>query len=75
MCFCSQIRTLQHLPGADARGSRAIGFDIRHGTGLPAPGMVNQQFSIDAEQLVEQIFIVKLARLADRAAGNIAHGV
>ena len=37
--------------------------------------MVDQQLGIDTEQLVEQIFIVKRVRLADRAAGNIAHGV
>ena len=37
--------------------------------------MVDEQLCVDAEHLVEQLFVVVFARLADGAFCNVAHGV
>ena len=37
--------------------------------------MVNKKLGIDAEKLIEQIFVVVVVFLADRAACDVAHGV
>ena len=36
---------------------------------------VDEQLCVDAEHLVEQLFVVVFARLADGAFCNVAHGV
>ena len=59
---------MQYLPGADAVAAGLVGFDILYRAGFPSPGMVNQEFSIDTKQLVQQFFMV------NGAAGNIPHG-
>ena len=47
--FLIRVGALQDLPRADAFGLRFICLDIGDGTGLPAPGMVNQKLRVDAE--------------------------
>ena len=73
--FIVRIRTLQNLPGADAVCLRPVRFDVFHPARLPAPGVVDEQLCVDAEHLVEQLFVVVFARLADGAFCNVAHGV
>ena len=72
-CFLKVIGTMQHLPGADAITFGLILLHFRNRTWLPAPGMIYQQFGIDTEQLVKQIFIVIIIRSAHRTTCNIAH--
>ena len=73
--FIVRIRALQNLPGADAVRLRPVRFDVLHPAWFPAPGMVDEQLCVDAEHLVEQLFVVVFVRLADGAFCNVAHGV
>ncbi len=52
------IRALQHLAGAEAVCFRLISLDISNGAWFKAPCVVNQQFCIDAEHFVEQVFVI-----------------
>ena len=72
-CFLKVIGTMQHLPGADAITFRLILLHFRNRAWLPAPSMIYQQFGIDTEQLVKQIFIVIIIRFSHRTTSNIAH--
>ena len=69
------IRLLQHLPGAEAVRLRAVGLDIGDRARLPAPRVVDQQLRLHAEHPVEQIFVIKFVRPAERAAGDITHRI
>ena len=51
-CLGSRIRLLQDLARADAACARPVLLDIPDRAGFPAPGMVNQQLGIDAEEPV-----------------------
>ena len=73
--FIVRIRTLQNLPGADTVCLRPVRFDVFHPAWFPAPCMVDEELSVDAEHLVEQLFVVIFARLADGAFCNVAHRV
>ena len=44
---------MQHLSAAQTAGNRFVGLDLRDRAGFPAPGVVDQQFGIDAEQLIQ----------------------
>ena len=68
------IGTLEHLAGADAVVLRFVGLDIRDGTGLPSPGVVDQKFRVDAKEIIEEIFIVIIRRFSQGAAGDVSHG-
>ena len=46
------VGVLQHLAGADGIGFGPVGLDVRHGAAFPAPGVVNQQLRVDAEEFV-----------------------
>ena len=59
---------MQHLSHTEAIEGRTIGFNIGNGGRLLAPGAVDQESCIKAEQLVELGFGVL------RASGEIAHG-
>ncbi len=48
-------------------------FNIRNCTWFPAPCMVNQQFGVDAELLVQKISVVIIGRFTKRASCNISH--
>ena len=61
------IRILQHLPLAHTLGSRFCILDVGDGAGLVTPGMIDQQFRIHAEHLVERLGIL------DAYPRNIAH--
>ena len=74
-CFFKRIRTLQHLTGADTVAFRFVGFNICNRTRLPAPGMVNQQFRIDAEKLIQKFLVIVVTRFTFRAAGYITHRI
>ena len=73
--FLKVIGTLEHLAGDDAFVFRLIGLDIGNGAGFPAPSVVDQKFRVDTKQPVQQLLVVKIGRLADGAAGDVAHGV
>ena len=73
--FLPGIRAGQHLAGADGIGSGPIGLDIRNGAGLPAPGVVNQQLCVDAEEGIQKILVEKRRLLAQGAPGDVPHGV
>ena len=67
--FDKFIRLLQNLTGTDAVALRFVCLDLRDGDRLPAPSVIDEQFSVDAEHPVKQIFIF------DRHPGDIAHSV
>ena len=69
------IRALQYLSGAETVILRFIGLHICYGTGFVSPGMVDQKLCVYTEKLIQQIFIMKILRLPDRASGHITHGV
>ena len=73
--FVKIIGALEHLPGTDAVVFRPVGFDQIDGGGFPAPGMVDEQLGIDAEQLIQKIFVMIILLFAKGAAGDIAHGI
>ena len=73
--FPALIRTLQYLTGACAVCLRLICLYVRHGTRFPAPGMIHEQFRVDAKQLIEQLLIMVIRWLSQGTSGNIAHGV
>ena len=37
--------------------------------------MIDEELRVDAEQLIEQIFIVEIPRPAQGTAGHVAHGI
>ena len=69
------IGVLEHLAGDDALVLRLVRLHVRDGAGLPAPGVVDQNLRVDPEQLVEQLLIVVICRLANGAPGDVPHGV
>ncbi len=69
------IRALEYLPGAKAGGFRPVRLDIRNRTGFPAPGMVNQQFRIDAKHPIKKILIIIIRFPAQGAPGDVPHGM
>ena len=74
-CFLKGIRALENLSRADAVRFRPVCLDILHTARLPAPCVVDEELSVDAEHPIEQFFIIVFVRLADGASCNIAHGV
>ena len=75
LCLVPVVRLLQHLPGADAVGVRPVGADVRDRAWLPAPGVVNEKLRLHAERFIEQLLVIEIPALPERAAGNIAHRV
>ena len=65
--FLIHIRLREHLPVGQAVGIGMVGFNILHRHRLPAPGMVDQDFPVNAEGSVKP-FLVRL-----RPCGNISH--
>ena len=61
------VRFLQHLPTTKRVSLRPIRLHGLDGARLPAPGMVYQQFGIDAKEPVEQFLIM------NRHARNLPH--
>ena len=59
---------LEHLSAAERIGFGAIGLDGLHRAWLPPPGVVDEQFGIHTEELIEQ-FVIPY-----RLPGHIAHG-
>ena len=66
---------VQYLPAADAGGRRLVCLDVRKGTRLPPPCMVDQQLGVGAEQAVKQLLVIKIAFLSQRTTCHIAHGI
>ena len=60
-----RVIAAQHLTAAQTVGVGSVGLDVSHGDGLPAKGMVNQKFGVDAEQVVEEVFV---------CFGDVPHG-
>lgn len=56
---------LQNMSDADAVVFRLEGFDMPDFTGLPALGMVNQQFCVHTEELVQECLILHIIGAAD----------
>ena len=46
------VGRLEHLTGSHALFLRAVGLDVRNGTWLPSPGMVDEELRVDAEHPV-----------------------
>ena len=74
-CLVKFGGAVQHLPAADAGGRRLVCLDVRKGTRLPPPCMVDQQLGVGAEQAVKQLLVIKIAFLSQRTACHIAHGI
>ena len=72
--LCIIRSTMQNLPGADAVGLRAVGFDQIHGHRFVSPGMIDQKLRIDSKHSIQQILIIVITHSADGAAGDISHG-
>lgn len=53
---------------------RPVGLDVCYRTRFPPPGVINQQFRIDAEKPVQEIFIMEIPRTSEGAARDISHG-
>ena len=69
------VGALQDLAGADAVGLWPVGLDVLYPAGFPAPGVVDEELGVDAEQPVEQLLVVVFAGFPEGAAGDVAHGV
>ena len=69
------VGLLKDLAGGEAVFTGAVGFDVPDGTALKTPGVVNEKFCADPEELVEQVFAVKFPPFPQGAPGNIPHGV
>ena len=54
--FVVGVRAGQHLPLADAVGAGLVAFDLSHTAGLIAPCVVDENFRIHAENLIQPIF-------------------
>ena len=63
------IRTMQHLPRAQAADLRPVSLHIGNRTRLPTPGVVNQKLGVFSEKTVQQLFIIY------RAARYITHSI
>ena len=59
----------QHLACVQAAVIGLVVFDIAQARGLDAPGVVDEQLRVDAEQVVE------IALVGQRHGGHVAHGV
>ena len=69
------VGLMEHLPRRNGIGRRAVSPDVPDRAGLVAPGMIDQELRIDPEEPIQQIFIMELPRLPQRASGHIPHGV
>ena len=63
-----RIRTGQHLPYGEAVRIAPVAFDILHPDGLDAPGVIDQDLSVDPESLIKEFLI------PDAAPGDLSHG-
>ena len=54
---------------------RLVCFHVRDGAGFPAPGVVDEDFRVHPEQLVEQFLIAVFIRFPNGAPGDVSHGV
>ena len=68
-CLRRFIRTMQHLPRAQAADLRPVALHIGNRTRLPTPGVVNQKLRIFSEKTVQQLFIIY------RTARYISHSI
>ena len=68
-CFIIRIRSGKHLSLADAVGAGLVAFDLFHTAGLIAPCVVNENFRIHAENLIQTIFSM------DGKPCQVSHGV
>ena len=50
--FIIRIVAGEYLSAADAGGMRPVGFNICHGDAFDSPGVINQEFRVDAEEPV-----------------------
>ena len=69
LCFIVGVGTGQHLPLADAVGAGLVAFDLSHTAGFIAPCVVNENFRIHAENLIQTIFSV------DRKPCQVPHRI
>ena len=61
------IRSRKHLPVAQGVAFTLVGLDILHRNRLDTPGVINKNFPIDPEGLIEVLFVVL------RLPGDIPH--
>ena len=73
--FLKRIGALEHLAGDDTFMLRLIRFYIRDGTGFPSPCVINEQFGVDAEELIQQFLVMVICWFSYGAAGNVAHRI
>ena len=59
-CLLIRVGAVKYLATADACGGGAIRLDGFHRAGLIAPGMVDQEFGIDAEDSVELLLSLRI---------------
>ena len=51
-----------------------VGLDGSHGAGLPAPGVVDEELGVDAEEVVEKVLVQKVIGTSQGAPRNVSHG-
>ena len=54
---------------------RTIALDVLHADRFMSPGMVDEKFGLNAEEPVEQVFVKRFPRIAERTACDVAHGI
>ena len=56
-CLVGGVGVLQHLSAAEGVGLRAVALDVGDGDGFPPPGVVDDEFGVDAEEFVQFVFV------------------
>ena len=67
--FLETVRAHQHLPAGKTVRRGPVGLDCRDGAGLPAPGVVDEEFRIDTEKPVQDFLSLQ------GAPRHVAHRV
>ena len=69
LCFLVRVGAGQHLSLADAVGAGLVALDFRHAAGFIPPCVVDQNFRIHAENLIQPVFAT------NRKPCQITHGI
>lgn len=67
--LCGSVGRAENLSARDGRNLGMIGLDVADAAWFPSPGMVYEQFGIDAKKFVQQVLA------AERHTCQLAHGV
>ena len=68
-CFLEGVGRLEHLSAAEGVCCRSVCLYRFYGTRLPSPGVVDEQFRINAKELVQQFLVVQ------RCPSQLSHSV